>query len=184
MYQSAHVETFCGGTCPTNPANFPPCVLLPFAVLLPGYYARELASDGSVKRAALCPQKYVCPGGVPGAVFDPSNSNALPATETTIKPCANGMWTVSLGSTDPAQCCEWPWGDTTGGMHCSMSAMLALSPQIAAHTLCSQHACHCPVMPCSDAAGPLHCQRDNTAVPTHILQGWLGGQCSGLSVVW
>lgn len=80
------------------------CVWLCAAVLLPGFYVAEISTAGAVRRTASCPQKYYCSGGVATAAFDPLNPAALPATEATIKLCANGTWTIGLGSTSAAQC--------------------------------------------------------------------------------
>jgi hypothetical protein len=79
---------------------------VPQAVLLPGYVALELTAAGAVKRAQLCPQRYWCPGGSPSSAFDPARSEALPATEPTIKLCRDGKWTMGLGAVAVEGCSE------------------------------------------------------------------------------
>lgn len=76
------------------------CCLLP-AVLSPGFYAASIS--GSTITTASCPQKHYCAGGQPRGAFNLSSPDA---SDTTIRPCPDGMWTNSTGSRSLSECCE------------------------------------------------------------------------------
>lgn len=86
------------------------------AVLLPGYYASNITIGSRIIRAVgVCPQGFVCPGGKPSRVFDPLDPTALSVTETTIQPCADGMWTKGPGATSTEECLTPPGYYTASG---------------------------------------------------------------------
>lgn len=84
-------------------------------LLVPGYYAAEVAADGIVKRTQICPQGYYCPGGDPVAAFNPATAT-IPVGDTTIVKCAGGVWTIELGASAPEQCLTPPGHFTAGGV--------------------------------------------------------------------
>lgn len=83
------------------------CVLTVMcAVLIAGNYAVTLEPSGEISAAAACPQKYYCPGGVPGQAFAVTNPAGLDPAEPSIKQCPDGSWTQERGAVAPEQCCE------------------------------------------------------------------------------
>lgn len=77
------------------------------AVLLPGFYATQISRPSrQITGTAVCPQGFVCKGGLPLSTFDPQDPTALPTSELTIKRCAKNTWTKEIGATDAAQCCK------------------------------------------------------------------------------
>jgi hypothetical protein len=87
-------------------------------VLKPGYYATSIVG-GVITAAAICPQKYYCPGGSPNGTFSPLNAAALSPSEPTIKLCPQGLWTIDAGSTSISQCLTPPGYYTTTGSNAS-----------------------------------------------------------------
>lgn len=75
------------------------------AVLRPAYYALEL-SGSSIVRTGVCPQNYICPGGIPLRVLNPTDLSQLDPNDPSVKPCPNGTWTKEYGSFSFSQCCE------------------------------------------------------------------------------
>jgi hypothetical protein len=76
------------------------------AVLRIPFYAAAIAADGTITEARVCPQNYLCPGGIPESAFDPQQPAALSASEKTIKRCPNGLWTQDPGAYYVKQCRE------------------------------------------------------------------------------
>lgn len=101
-----HVHVLVQHTALSHQELFGLCLSLLPTVLTPGYYAQELAPDGTIKAAALCPWGYFCPGGTPVASFSVRDSTALLTTEPTIKRCPFNAWTIDLGATSGDACSE------------------------------------------------------------------------------
>ena len=72
------------------------------AVVKSGYYAVNLAATGVVNATAVCPQNFVCEGGIPTAAGLPQD-----ASSEAVYPCPDGMWTQEPGAMDKRQCSEF-----------------------------------------------------------------------------
>lgn len=99
----------------SQPHTCPPCTCFLSAVLLPGLFAASIAESGAITATGFCPQGFVCPGGQPARVFDPSNPSALPASATTVQACPEGLWTKKVGSTSLSECLTPPGFYTADG---------------------------------------------------------------------
>jgi hypothetical protein len=82
------------------------CLPLLPTVLAPGYFAQELAADGTIKSVATCPQAFFCPGGTPSLTYSVDNLSSLSPDEPTIKRCPSNAWTTDLGATSADACSE------------------------------------------------------------------------------
>lgn len=77
------------------------------AVLRVPFYAAAITADGTITEARVCPQNYLCPGGIPKGTFDPQQPSALNASDNTIRRCPDGLWTQDAGAYYLKQCREF-----------------------------------------------------------------------------
>lgn len=77
------------------------------AELVAGYHAISFSTTGAINATAICPQSYVCPGGVVSQAELGMRRLAQAATSATIVPCPDGLWTQLPGATSMEQCCEF-----------------------------------------------------------------------------